>query len=557
MIGLVALANQGCDNGVVSAIARTLRVVPSELRLEVGQKQRLEVSLVGGSELLAASRTFASERPVIAEVDTFGVVTGMRPGTTQIFVVLRLERSINTNVPVTVVERAAPTIAIQAITLGNNMPVDANNVSGQIDVQMIVERLPISGTFLDVKLGGTTICSLPVAAPASGSLTVKCPIDTAAFDAQTGRARTLNGSTQLTASLVADDRSTLATESRMLRLANGNQVRIAVGSDAPLGPGMQIVPGWKGVDVLVRVVPVMFDNLSVRVSLRGTASNGGAGLDLGSGPGAALTLPAGLSQFVVRRSLNLQAEARYTLTPTLLAENGDPVPIDEARKTTAGVGIDNVSPIVDLQTASASLSLDFDAVVLTYPTGTYAARDTIPLLLIDDGSIGPAHEACARGVHLHGNIRIRGPGPTSPVQGPFADPQDTRGDACGHGEIVKVKLNFGDLRFTGSMRDGAALTVAAYALFAATDGCDEGPVVNDRPVAQGSDPEQADKPAENLFGSAANFSVLTRYYANRNATNVELCARFTARDEAGNETVKVKSVPVLSQIYTERPVHRH
>lgn len=145
VITIVSDANPNVSSVVTVTVSprytgiQSISAAPSSLVLTPGQTQGVSVT-VGADPGISRAVTFTSDSPDIATVSTSGVVTGVAVGSARITARSIADTSASTTVPVTVRAPSPARVSIQSITSrGTGIPVDLQNVNGQIDVIVNIE----------------------------------------------------------------------------------------------------------------------------------------------------------------------------------------------------------------------------------------------------------------------------------------------------------------------------------------------------------------------------------------------------------------------------------
>jgi hypothetical protein len=298
MIGAIGVGIAACSDNIVNVPeTRTITAAPAAFDVQVGQTRQIGVTVTG----VAPGATFQSGNAGIASVDVnTGLVTGVAVGSTTITVTSTADPSLQTQVSVNVTaappEEIPPTedisVAIQSVTQGGTtFPVNPDNVFGQIDVTLSVERG--SADSLKVFLGDVAIpgCTqrfgpaaqatkitaedLSLGAQASS---IVCSVNTAAYDTVTGTPRNLNAVVNLSARIY--DENAVADQSSISNLTLNNadtfHKTVNISGASALSPGGLL---WRTGDVTVTALPVMYSGRSVTslsVTLADNLANGAA-----------------------------------------------------------------------------------------------------------------------------------------------------------------------------------------------------------------------------------------------------------------------------------------
>jgi hypothetical protein len=280
-------------------------VTPGDLEMSVGQTATFVAQVTGGAEGTARTVNWTSSNPGVASVNGSGVVTAEAPGIATILATSTADASAAAAASVRVREdpsNAPISISVKSITTGaTTVPVNTQNVFGQIDVTMNVDA-PVGANFtIETMIDGTVVCSQSVAAgaadvAASGDETqaqqeIVCSIPTHAFDAETGETTWKNGPRALTARVIRANGNVVATPSTQLLFNNTSFINVgwesskAPATSAPsprsLAPAGSL---WHSGDITLNLLPVNYgaasdDVASATVSLisSGTGVTGVAG----------------------------------------------------------------------------------------------------------------------------------------------------------------------------------------------------------------------------------------------------------------------------------------
>jgi hypothetical protein len=254
-----------------------ISITPSgTIPLAVGETAVVTAAVTGGAEGTNRSVTFQSSNPSVATVNaTTGLVTAVAPGSATITATAAADPNLRASVQVTVSPAAPPlapvTISIAAITQGGtNIPVNVNNVAGQIDV--VVNLTVPTGqqvSAVEVLMGTTVACRQTFADAAGTDLdvdaaqqtqTIVCSIPTNELDAD-GRPVFLNQQITVSARAIHPDGTVSATAERQITLMNINILNATVTTTAVAGPGTAPDPTgllWHEGNVVVNVRPAIF-----------------------------------------------------------------------------------------------------------------------------------------------------------------------------------------------------------------------------------------------------------------------------------------------------------
>lgn len=249
-------------------------VTPSTLSIVDGDTARLNVDYTGTTGV--GEITYASTNTAVVTVDTTGLITAVAPGNAVVRVTVRDtsdNRTASATTAVTVTAPPQATVTIASITQGLTLvPVNPNNVAGQIEVNVNAD-LPtgFTGT-VEVLVDSTAVCTQTVTAPPSAQSMplvlqqIQCSIQTADYTIQgNGQATVdfLNGAHTITARVngTAGNANVNATTSTTLTFRNPDtwvgdldvieQGNVGTTTDAL---GQQ----WDAGDVVLYLYPLMY-----------------------------------------------------------------------------------------------------------------------------------------------------------------------------------------------------------------------------------------------------------------------------------------------------------
>ena len=262
----------------------SVTVVPQTVQLAVGQTASLAATVIGDAGLTDRTVTWSSSNPSIATVDANGVVRGVSAGQTTILAASRADANVKGAASVVVTAAAVPAISIATITK-NGLPVDINNVQGQVDVTLNVagNGAPVGGVALLVQCPNQTAPFEVQRQTFSNQQAPNGPItlsfNSAALNAAGTGALFANGACNIIARLLNAQGQPLAETGDVVRpITLQNQDYVAVTISARSAPD-QLGNAWSGGDsVAVTVVPVIFSGQTVAsgtVTITGTDTRTG------------------------------------------------------------------------------------------------------------------------------------------------------------------------------------------------------------------------------------------------------------------------------------------
>jgi hypothetical protein len=166
---IASVALSACEDTVVNVPPQpeppappiTITITPAQLNLLTGQTQQVVATVTGGAEGTSRAVTYSSSNTAVATVNATGVVTAVAPGSASIIATATADASVRAAAGVTVTPAVVPPtenarVTIQAVTQGGTLwPVNPEDVTGQIDVALNVERGP--ATSLVVTLNGQVV----------------------------------------------------------------------------------------------------------------------------------------------------------------------------------------------------------------------------------------------------------------------------------------------------------------------------------------------------------------------------------------------------------------
>lgn len=286
-------ASKGVESVVVSPASAIL--APAE--------QLQAVANVTTTSGVAKTVTWASSATSVATVDATGKITAVAPGAATITATSTVDPTVAGSLALTVRQPVPATISIKSVTTGaTNVPVNFNNVAGQIDVTLNVDPGDQVISKVEILLDNAVVYSQAFSAEQSTEMSLAAvsealaeivgSINTADFDQTTGIVKYYNGARQLSARAAVVGGTQVATPSLTLQFNNisGFVEALILGgtrASAISAGGLAYERG----SLTVSVLPVIYQQ--GRALAAGTATFGGADA---SGVGArtgALVAPAG------------------------------------------------------------------------------------------------------------------------------------------------------------------------------------------------------------------------------------------------------------------------
>lgn len=292
LTGMVAVGLAGCGDDVTiveppppppppAPTVKSITVAPNGATVAIGQTIAFSAAVVA-DEGVATTVTWSSSDPAKATVNAAtGVVTGVASGTVAIKATSTVAPTVSGIATLTVAPApAAATISINSVTTAGGAPVVLANVAGQINVALNLERggeqVQSVKVFLGTKEVGSQNFAAPGDEPAAAVEVINIPVNTAAFNAQTGVAEHFNGNTTLSARVItAQNQQGSASPSLSLTLNNANTfaatAQVTGGfAAATSAAGFE----WRRGGLVVSVLPVVYTQ-GVTISA-GTATFGSA-----------------------------------------------------------------------------------------------------------------------------------------------------------------------------------------------------------------------------------------------------------------------------------------
>jgi hypothetical protein len=262
----------------------SVTVVPENVQLTVGGTATLAATVVGDAGLQDRTVTWSSSNTAIATVDANGTVTGRAAGQTTILAASVADPNVRGAASVVVLPISVPSVSIASITKGG-LPVDINNVQGQVDVTLNIagNNAAVNGVRLLVQCPNNTAPVEVQGQDFSGGTAPNGPItlsfNSAAMNAGGTAAQFQNGACQIIARLLTPSGQPTAQDTVRPVVFNNVDIVSATISSAR-GPAADAVGNpWRGGDVTVRVTPLIFSGATpatVTVTLTGTDTDGTA-----------------------------------------------------------------------------------------------------------------------------------------------------------------------------------------------------------------------------------------------------------------------------------------
>lgn len=159
---------------------------------------------------VAKTVTWASSATSVATVDATGKITAVAPGAATITATSTVDPTVAGSLALTVRQPAPATISIKSVTTGaTNVPVNFNNVAGQIDATLNVDPGDQVISKVEILLDNAVVYSQAFSAQQSHEMSLAAvsealaeivgSIYTNAFDPATGAVKYYNGTRQLSA----------------------------------------------------------------------------------------------------------------------------------------------------------------------------------------------------------------------------------------------------------------------------------------------------------------------------------------------------------------------
>jgi hypothetical protein len=283
--GLLVAGVAACGDDVTVAPppnqgVQSVTVGPTGVTIAVGQTLQMAAA-VNADAGIATTVTWTSSNPATASVDpASGLVTGIASGSVAITACSTVATGVCGQATVTVASTTPAVISIKSITVGNsNVPVNINNVAGQIEVTMNLDSGTQTVSSVDVLIDGNVACSQGFSAiqlataraqaalvagdnpNAALVVEIQCSINTAEFDAA-GLVKFLNGPHQVSARVNLVGSAPVATPSTQLVFNNASGFVLTLTTDNGTDPGSAIDPRtglqWLGGSITLNFLGVSF-----------------------------------------------------------------------------------------------------------------------------------------------------------------------------------------------------------------------------------------------------------------------------------------------------------
>lgn len=307
--GLAAAAVAACgDDVTIPPDPIVVTVTPLTASVNVNQTVTF-VASVSGPSGTPNTVTWTSAAPAVASVGaSTGIATGVTAGTAAITACSTADPLRCGSGSVTVIAAPSASISISSINQGPNgaglplgVPVNINNVVGQIDVSLNFEPGGATATRVELLIDGTVVASQgfssSVVAAGDSLLSnaiIVLSVNTANFNTTTGLANYFNGSRALSARVVLAGGSQVATPSTTLIFNNANVftgTMVTTGGFASatgaVGAGAGLTYRRGGLSFTV--LPVIYTSATLKLAA-GSVNFGGC--SAGGVRTAALTVPA-------------------------------------------------------------------------------------------------------------------------------------------------------------------------------------------------------------------------------------------------------------------------
>ena len=230
--GLVAAGVAACGDDVTvvgpAKVVHSVTVVPDGATISVGGTVTLTAA-VNADSGLATTVTWKSSDVAKATVDANGKVTGVAAGSVGITACSTANTAVCGGATVTVTAGPTVTISIQSITTGATfIPVNVNNVAGQIDVSLNLDPGTQGVSEVDVLIDNVVAAKQTFATAVradtskANAAVILLSVNTADFNPATGATSYKNGARVLTAKVVLANGSQKATQGTNLYFNNAN-----------------------------------------------------------------------------------------------------------------------------------------------------------------------------------------------------------------------------------------------------------------------------------------------------------------------------------------------
>lgn len=252
---------------------------------------------------VAKTVTWASSATSVATVDATGKITAVAPGAATITATSTVDPTVAGSLALTVRQPAPATISIKSVTTGaTNVPVNFNNVAGQIDATLNVDPGDQVISKVEILLDNAVVYSQAFSAQQSHEMSLAAvsealaeivgSINTADFDQTTGVAKYFNGARQLSARAVVQGGTQVATPSITLQFNNANRLiqQLILGGTRASAVSTGGLAFERG-SLTVSVLPVIYQQ--GRTMAAGSTTFGGSDASGVGARTAALVAPAG------------------------------------------------------------------------------------------------------------------------------------------------------------------------------------------------------------------------------------------------------------------------
>ncbi len=521
----------GCGDATSPTPQATLQILPATLNLLVGTSGQLNAAVTNSTNQTV---NWTTSNAAVATVTNAGFVSAVGPGTATVTGTLAANSSVKQDVTVTVTQAVVQLVIDSLLDKDTGRKLVADSARGTVFAHLTINnqqansRLEVRVDTRAFELCQTIPSGLSILSAGTQQLQLICTINTAQLDtaaATRGRPLFLNGAHTLAARLVAPGGAVAANTTKPLIFANRDVLTLTTNA---VGPDSMN----RGVDFKATVSAIVFStdtaNRAVKAVLSTVTLPGWVAVAFNET--TAIPLPA---TFTINSAASQGAESIFRFTASVFDASGND---RTSRFEQSGFAtfwpIDVTPPRVTVVDAPQATSpLTYDAVVLKYSTGSYNPGDTIPLFRITNGQDSAAHATTCAYRHLHGSISIRRRA-NATVDGPYTDPVSS-GDECGHGPIVTVTDTIATFYLSGSFIDNW-LGSATVALYRAVGACDQGAIVDDVAVAQGTGLGQSPTPTLSLPVIINTFSTSLRLRVGPTMAGQTFCTRLEVRDRTFN-----------------------